>query len=62
MNKLVLVRGQYDGGWVVTLPAKRERGVDEDHLKEVKELFQAEESHLAGPSHQTPAYVPLFRR
>ena len=36
MDKLVPVHGQYDGGWVATLPAKRERGVNEDHLKGVK--------------------------
>ena len=59
MDKLVPVRGQYDGSWVDTLPAKRERGVDEDHLKVVKELFQGEDMQLARPSHQKPALAPL---
>ena len=38
MDKLDHVRGQYDGSWVTSLPSKREQGIDDDHLKGVKEL------------------------
>ena len=39
MDKLVPVRSKYNAEWVTSLSAKKELGMDDDHLQEISALF-----------------------